>query len=65
VLGTTRTVAEGVGTAFTVHELAERYGVEMPVCQEVYRVMAGEMHASEAYRGLGRHLQAGQEREPG
>src|SRR5215467_4441800 len=27
----TRTVAEGVGTAYTVHELAERHGVEMPV----------------------------------
>ena len=46
-------------------ELAERYGVEMPVCQEVYRVLAGEIPASEAYRGLGRHLQAGHEREPG
>jgi len=65
VLGATRTVAEGVGTAFTVHELAERYRVEMPVCQEVYRVLAGEIPASEAYRGLGRHLQAGHEREPG
>jgi glycerol-3-phosphate dehydrogenase (NAD(P)+) len=65
VLGATRTVAEGVGTAFTVHELAERYGVEMPVCQEVYRVLAGEIPASEAYRGLSRQKQAGHEREPG
>jgi glycerol-3-phosphate dehydrogenase (NAD(P)+) len=65
VLGATRTVAEGVGTAFTVHELAERYGMEMPVCEEVYRVLAGEIPASQAYRGLGQHLQAGQEREPG
>jgi len=65
VLGATRTVAEGVGTAFTVHELAEGYGVEMPVCQEVYRVLAGEIPASQAYRGLGKHLQAGHEREPG
>src|ERR1700730_15688358 len=51
ILGGTRTVAEGVGTAFTVHELAERYRVEMPVCQEVYRVLAGEIPASAAYRG--------------
>jgi glycerol-3-phosphate dehydrogenase (NAD(P)+) len=65
ILGATRTVAEGVGTAFTVHELAERYGVEMPVCQEVYRVLAGEIPASAAYRGLSQHLQAGHEREPG
>jgi len=65
VLGATRTVAEGVGTTFTVHELAERYGVEMPVCQEVYRVLAGQIPASAAYRGLSRQKQAGQEREPG
>jgi glycerol-3-phosphate dehydrogenase (NAD(P)+) len=65
VLGTTRTVAEGVGTAFTVHELAERYGVEMPVCSEVYRVLAGEIPASAAYRGLSRQKPAGHERDPG
>jgi glycerol-3-phosphate dehydrogenase (NAD(P)+) len=65
VLGATRTVAEGVGTAFAVHELAQRYGLEMPVCEEVYRVLAGEIPASAAYRGLSRQLQAGHEREPG
>jgi glycerol-3-phosphate dehydrogenase (NAD(P)+) len=63
ILGATRTVAEGVGTAFTVHELAESFGVEMPVCSEVYRVLAGAIPASEAYRGL--HIQAGHERDPG
>jgi glycerol-3-phosphate dehydrogenase (NAD(P)+) len=63
ILGATRTVAEGVGTAFTVHELAQRYGLEMPVCREVYRVLAGEIPASEAYRGL--RIEAGHEREPG
>jgi len=61
----TRTVAEGVGTAYTVHELAERHGIEMPVCNEVYRVLTGEIHASEAYRGLTPYYQAGHEREPG
>src|SRR5580704_17832991 len=65
ITGATRTVAEGVGTAYTVHELAERHGVAMPVCQEVYRVLAGEIRASEAYRGLSRQVQAGHEREPG
>src|SRR6266446_1446967 len=57
------TVAEGVGTAFTVHELAVRHNIQMPVCQEVYRVLNGEIPASEAYRGL--RIQAGHEREPG
>ena len=61
----TRTVAEGVGTAHTVHELAERHGIEMPVCNEVYRVLTGEIHASDAYRGLTPYYQAGHEREPG
>jgi glycerol-3-phosphate dehydrogenase (NAD(P)+) len=65
ILGATRTVAEGVGTAYTVHELADRHGVEMPVCQEVYRVLIGEIPASEAYRGLTPYRQAGHEREPG
>jgi glycerol-3-phosphate dehydrogenase (NAD(P)+) len=61
----TRTVAEGVGTAYTVHALAERHGIEMPVCNEVYRVLTGEIHAPEAYRGLTPYYQAGHEREPG
>ncbi len=65
ITAATRTVAEGVGTAHTVHELSERHGIEMPVCNEVYRVLAGEIHASEAYRGLTPYYQAGHEREPG
>jgi glycerol-3-phosphate dehydrogenase (NAD(P)+) len=58
-------VAEGLGTACTVHELAERHGVEIPVCNEVYRVLTGGIQASEAYRGLTPYYQAGHEREPG
>jgi glycerol-3-phosphate dehydrogenase (NAD(P)+) len=65
ILTETHTVAEGVGTAFTVHELAGRYGVEMPVCEEIYRVVSGEISAVDAYSGLTRQRQAGHEREPG
>jgi glycerol-3-phosphate dehydrogenase (NAD(P)+) len=65
VLGTSRTVVEGVAAAATTHELAQRYGVEMPVCNEVHRVLTGEISASQAYRGLSRQRHAGQEREPG
>jgi glycerol-3-phosphate dehydrogenase (NAD(P)+) len=65
ITAATRTVAEGIGTAYTAHELSESYGVEMPVCNEVYRVLAGEIPASEAYRGLTPYHQAGHEREPG
>src|ERR1700735_4438399 len=65
ILGGTRTVAEGVGTAFTVHELAERHDIPVPVCQEVSRVLIGEIPASDAYRGLRKLLPPGHEREPG
>jgi glycerol-3-phosphate dehydrogenase (NAD(P)+) len=63
ILGATRSVTEGVGTAYTVHELAGKYKIEMPVCREVYRVLAGEIPAAEAYRGL--RIEPGHERDPG
>jgi glycerol-3-phosphate dehydrogenase (NAD(P)+) len=56
-------VAEGVKTAVTVHELAVRHDVEMPVCDAIYRVVTGDLTASDAYRGL--RLPAGHEAEPG
>jgi glycerol-3-phosphate dehydrogenase (NAD(P)+) len=55
-------VAEGVKTAVTVMELAERYGVEMPICSAINGVITGKISASDAYSGL-RH--AGHEAEPG
>ena len=56
-------VAEGVKTAVTVHELAERHGVEMPVCEQIYRVVTGEITPDTAYRGL--RVPAGHEADPG
>ncbi len=56
-------VAEGVKTAVTAHELAQRYGVAMPVCEEVYGVVTGQGSAPTAYRGL--RIAPGHEREPG
>jgi glycerol-3-phosphate dehydrogenase (NAD(P)+) len=56
-------VAEGVKTAATVHELSEQHGVEMVVCDAIYRVVSGEISAEQAYRGLRRP--AGHEDEPG
>jgi len=55
-------VAEGVKTAVTVHELAERHQVRMPISEEVYRVVAGKISPGQAYRGL---LPSGHEAEPG
>jgi glycerol-3-phosphate dehydrogenase (NAD(P)+) len=45
-------VAEGVKTATVVLELADEYGVEMPIAAQVARVCASEADANDAYRGL-------------
>lgn len=45
-------VAEGVKTARVVLELAEQYGVDMPITEEVAGVCAGAADAVAAYRGL-------------
>jgi len=57
-------VAEGLKTAVTSHELAERYDVHMPVHEEIYRVVLGESDAADSYRGL-RTVAPGHELEPG
>ncbi len=51
-------VAEGVKTARVVLELAEQYGVEMPIAAEVAAVCAGAGDAQGAYRGLLRRTNA-------
>jgi glycerol-3-phosphate dehydrogenase (NAD(P)+) len=58
-------VAEGVKSSKSVMLLAERYGVEMPIAQEVYRVVHEGSSAASAYRGLIRHAPAGSEQDPG
>ena len=45
-------VAEGVKTSRVVMELAEEYGVEMPIASEVYAVCHEGATAEDAYRGL-------------
>jgi glycerol-3-phosphate dehydrogenase (NAD(P)+) len=56
-------VAEGLKTAITAHELADRHRVFMPVHHEIYRVVTGATPASQAYRGL--RIGPGHESEPG
>ncbi len=63
VLASMTMVAEGVKAAVTVHELAERLELDMPVCDAIYRVVTGEIQAADAYRGL-RH-RPGHEADPG
>lgn len=45
-------VAEGVKTARVVMELADEYGIEMPIAEQVYAVCHEGRSAAEAYRGL-------------
>jgi glycerol-3-phosphate dehydrogenase (NAD(P)+) len=57
-------VAEGVKTSGVVMELAEQYGIEMPISREVYRVVSEGSNVKEAFKGLLRHP-LGSEAEPG
>jgi glycerol-3-phosphate dehydrogenase (NAD(P)+) len=45
-------VAEGVKSARVVLELAEQYGVDMPITAQVASVVGGTAPAENAYRGL-------------
>ena len=57
-------VAEGAKSAPAVMALSKKYGVEMPIARDVYRVLSGDATASRAFRGLLR-VEAGAESEPG
>ena len=63
ILGEMNMVAEGVKTATTARELAKKHGVEMPVCDEIYKVVTGRSTADRAYQGL--KLRPGHENDPG
>lgn len=54
-------VAEGVKTSKVVMELADEYGVDMPIASEVYGVCHEGATAEEAYRGLIRRQAGGVE----
>lgn len=57
-------VAEGAKSAPAVMALAREYQVEMPIAEDVYKVITGESSALRAFRGLLR-VDAGAESEPG
>jgi glycerol-3-phosphate dehydrogenase (NAD(P)+) len=56
-------VAEGLKTAVTTHQLAQRHSVEMPIHDQIYGVVMGEVTPMGAYRGLA--VGPGHESEPG
>jgi len=45
-------VAEGVKSAPAVMALAKRYGVAMPIAEDVFEVTKGNISAVRAFRGL-------------
>ncbi len=57
-------VAEGVKSAKVVMELAKDYNVDMPISQEVYKVLYEGNTVHDAFRGLLK-LEVGSEKEPG
>jgi glycerol-3-phosphate dehydrogenase (NAD(P)+) len=57
ILGEMRMVAEGVKTAKSVYNLSRKTGVEMPISQEIYRILYEDLSPKEAvYRLMTRDL---------
>jgi glycerol-3-phosphate dehydrogenase (NAD(P)+) len=52
ILGEMRMVAEGVKTARSVHFLALKMGVDMPICEQVYQVLYEDKNPLEAVGDL-------------
>jgi len=61
ILGQMHMIAEGVDTTKSALELADRHGVELPICAEIYKVLTGAEGPIEAYLELG---DPGHESEP-
>jgi glycerol-3-phosphate dehydrogenase (NAD(P)+) len=57
-------VAEGVKTAKVVMELAKKYKVDMPISEQIYKVLYEGSTVNEAFKGLLRY-EVGSEKEPG
>lgn len=52
ILGSMHMVAEGVNTAALAIELADRHGIDVPICRMIDRVIRGEIDPPESYFGL-------------
>ena len=52
ILSDMKAVAEGVKTAEAVHELAGRHDVEMPIVEQVYRIVHENVEPADALRAL-------------
>jgi len=52
ILSQTRTVAEGVRTTKSVYNLSRKIGVEMPIAEQIYRILYEDLEPKEALRML-------------
>ena len=52
IIGAMRMVAEGVKTTQATVALASRHGIEMPITQQVYRILEGDVTPRDAIREL-------------
>jgi glycerol-3-phosphate dehydrogenase (NAD(P)+) len=52
IIGSTRTVAEGVRNARALHDLAQRLAVEMPIVEQMYHVLYHGKKPADAVRDL-------------
>lgn len=52
IVAATRMVAEGIRNTRTVHLLAQRHGVEMPIVEQMYRVLYEDKAPMQAVRDL-------------
>lgn len=52
ILASTKSVAEGVATASSAYELSQKYGVEMPIVEQVYKVIYKGKNPAEAVKEL-------------
>jgi len=59
ILGSMQMVAEGVWNSKVVHEIAARLGVDMPICELVYKVCYEDFSAKGAVAAImGRELKS-------
>lgn len=64
IIGEMNEVAEGVKTTKVVKELAEKYKVDMPITEQIYKVLYEGNTVNDAFKGLLLY-DIGSEKEPG
>jgi len=52
ITGSTRSVAEGVTTTYSAQELSKKYGIDMPITEQVYLALYKDKPPAEAVRDL-------------